>query len=267
MTLYYKFLPIERLSYLEDGLLRFTQPADLNDPYECLPQKPSYDAAVNVVKTASLLVLDIQKSNTNNEGFVEKIKENLKGLRERNEGNLLDKLYNESYVKINEEIGILSLSRNWNNVLMWAHYTILHKGFCVGFDSGDEYFKDYISADRTKSKTIKGVVYSKKRVKIPMSVSEKKLEFEPFITKSTDWKYEEEVRVISTLNLSDEKKEKEPYDIHLYNVPHQAIREIILGINIDGKSENIIREFCQEHEIDMYKATISENEFDVERTT
>lgn len=41
MTNYYKYLPIDRKDYLQNEFLRFTQPSDLNDPFECLPQKPS----------------------------------------------------------------------------------------------------------------------------------------------------------------------------------------------------------------------------------
>lgn len=43
----YKYLPIERLSYLEDELLRITQPSDLNDPFECLPSPPSIETFTN----------------------------------------------------------------------------------------------------------------------------------------------------------------------------------------------------------------------------
>ena len=57
---------------------------------------------------------------------------------------------------------------------MWSHYTKSHKGFCIGFDSNDEYFTNFLSSDREKSKTIMDVVYSDKRVKIPMELGQKK---------------------------------------------------------------------------------------------
>ena len=50
MNLYYKYLPPERLSYLDDELLRYTQPIDLNDPFECLPKKPSEKEFKDVIK-------------------------------------------------------------------------------------------------------------------------------------------------------------------------------------------------------------------------
>src|SRR5438105_1260976 len=37
MPILYKYLPPERITFLNDELLRFTQPGDLNDPFECIP--------------------------------------------------------------------------------------------------------------------------------------------------------------------------------------------------------------------------------------
>jgi len=42
-TIYYKYLTIERTTYLKDKLLRFTQPGDLNNPFECRPQIPKFE--------------------------------------------------------------------------------------------------------------------------------------------------------------------------------------------------------------------------------
>ncbi len=248
MNLYYKYLPPERLTYLNDQLLRYTQPIDLNDPFECLPKKPSEKEFNEVIKKLSELLPRMGIPLNENAKILE-----------------LDKLYCEAYVNVNNDIGILSLTKKWNNTLMWSHYTNSHKGFCVGFDPKDEYFQDYLSNDREKSKTVKEVVYSDKRVEIPMELGKKKLEFEPYITKSTDWKYEEEIRIISTLNLSDKKINGNPVDIHLFKVPHKSIKEIVVGANMDKKEENLIKEFCSKNEIQFFKSKISNEHFNMER--
>ena len=36
-SILYKYLPPDRITYFSNELLRFTQPADLNDPFECIP--------------------------------------------------------------------------------------------------------------------------------------------------------------------------------------------------------------------------------------
>lgn len=248
MNLYYKYLPPERLSYLDDELLRYTQPIDLNDPFECLPKKPSEKEFKDVIKMVSELL--------HKKGFP---------LNENDEILELEKIYNEAYQNVNNDIGILSLTKNWNNTLMWSHYTNSHKGFCVGFDPKDEYFQNFLSNDEKKSKIIMEVVYSNKRVEIPMELGKKKLAFEPFITKSTDWKYEEEVRIISTLNISDKKINSNPVDIHLFKVPHRSIKEIVVGANMDKEKEDLIKDFCTKNKIEFYKSKISNEQFNMER--
>jgi hypothetical protein len=248
MKLYYKYLPIERQSYFKDELIRYTQPIDLNDPFECLPEKPTEKEFNEVVEKISGLLPKMGSPLSDKAG-----KLNLK------------EIYRNAYKNVNNDIGILSLTKNWNNTLMWAHYTISHKGFCIGFDPNDNYFKNYLSSDKEKSKTVKDVIYSDKRVKIPMELGQKRLEFEPYITKSKDWEYEEEVRVIATLNLSDKKIEQKPVDIHLFKLPHRAIKEIIVGVNINEKVEDLIKKFCIEKGIKFFKSKISDKYFDMER--
>ncbi len=248
MNLYYKYLPPERLTYLDNELLRYTQPIDLNDPFECLPKKPSEKEFTDIIKKVSELLPKMGIPLNENAEILE-----------------LEKMYREAYQNVNNDIGILSLTKKWNNTLMWAHYTNSHKGFCVGFDPKDEYFQNFLSSHQKKSKTIMEVVYSDKRVEIPMELSEKKLKFEPFITKSTDWKYEEEVRVISTLNMSDKKIDCNPVNIHLFKVPHKSIKEIVAGANMDEKNEELIKDFCTKNKIEFYKSKISDEQFNMQR--
>nr|WP_288933068.1 DUF2971 domain-containing protein [uncultured Allomuricauda sp.] len=248
MNLYYKYLPPKRLDYLEKELLRYTQPIDLNDPFECLPKKPTEKEFKDIIKKVSELLSKKRIPLNENAEILE-----------------LEKMYHEAYVKVNNDIGILSLTKNWNNTLMWAHYTNSHKGFCVGFDPKDKYFEDYLSSTKRESKTVKEVVYSDKRVEIPMEFEKKKLGFEPFITKSRDWKYEEEIRVISTLNLSDKKIDGNPVDIHLFKVPHNSIKEIVAGANMEKNNEDLIKDFCSKNGIRFYKSMISNEQFNMER--
>lgn len=151
MELYYKYLPPDRISYLENELLRYTQPIDLNDPFECLLKKPTEKKFTDVVDKLSALLLKMGIPLSDNAGKLE-----------------LENIYFQAYENVNNNIGILSLTKKWNNTLMWAHYTDSHKGLCVGFDPKDKYFSDLLSSDREKCKTIKKVVYSDKRVEIPM---------------------------------------------------------------------------------------------------
>lgn len=247
---YYKYVPISRLSYLKNELFRFTQAGDLNDPFECLPAKPNLEMFTSLID--SLIPFNANKQA-------------IKNIKYQYNSDYLDNLYKTQCEKVNDDIGVFSLSKNWNNSLMWAHYTESHKGFCVGFDSKHNFFLNYLSTDKKTSKTIKDVVYSDKRVEIPMTFDQADLGFEPFITKSLDWKYEEEIRIIASLALSDNLISGSPYNIYLFKVPHSAINEIILGANIEAENEKIIRLFASQNNIKLYKAKKSEVLFDLER--
>ncbi len=248
MDSYYKYLPCERISYINDELLRFTQPSALNDPFECLPQKPDeekFRKTIAVIKNATLKL-----------GFP---------ASKRLDQLSAEKLYLEAYQNINNEIGILSLSQNWNNALMWAHYTNSHKGFCLGFDKKHRLFRYYLSKGTEESISTHEVVYSKNRVEIPLDFREKKITFEPYITKSIDWQYEQEIRVLATLNLCEKKINSTPVDICLFKVPHNSIKEIIMGLNIDNNTETQITDFCKKNSISLFKSKLSETLFDMSR--
>jgi len=264
MKLYYKYLPIGRLTYLDDELLRFSQPIDLNDPFECLPQKPNYKEYYDLVKDIASH-LDSKKINgVSNPELDDSFREFTNEYLESIKSGKLD-LYNDAYNRINKEIGIFSLSKNWNNTLMWSHYTDSHKGVCIGFNSEDEYFKRQINTDGTKFKLIADVVYSESRAKIPMILGQQRPLLKPYLTKSLDWKYEEEVRMLSTLNLSDKILPNIPVDINLFKIPHTIIKEIILGARISENDVSTIKVFCKKNGINLYQSKISDEKFDMDR--
>ena len=250
--MYYKYLPIERTTYLKDELLRFTQPGDLNDPFECRPQIPKFEdfeSALNLL----------------GEGFSKNGITASEVIRNTFTQEWFDKHFKEAYEKTNSEIGILSLSRNWNNSLMWSHYTNSHKGFCIGFNEKHEFFNNYLSEDKDTSKYTLDVVYSETRVKIPTQLSQPRLLFEPQTTKSVDWRYENEVRVIATLNAALKSIKAKPFEIFLFSVPHDAISEIVMGVNIRQEDDQLIRSFGKKNNIPIFKTKISDVEFDMNR--
>src|SRR5690606_28042600 len=95
------------------------------------------------------------------------------------------------------------LSRRWNNTLMWSHYSKAHKGFCIGFNKNDEFFNK-----RGKTNVLdqgyQPVEYSKNRIRVPTEKG-KVVSLKVLLTKSIDWKYEEEERLIAFLVNSDQK--------------------------------------------------------------
>ncbi len=148
--------------------------------------------------------------------------------RQQNSGIFENGTYwKDYYVKyvdsVNRDFGILSLTNKKNNLLMWSHYANCHKGFCIGFNSSKLF--NLISGSLGK------VFYDEKMPTVPLF---DKLEIEGITkllnTKSLDWAYEEEYRIIkslaanSTFTFSDDS----------------IVEEVILGLNMSNENKKEI---------------------------
>jgi hypothetical protein len=262
--MYYKYLPAERITYLSDELLRFTQPSDLNDPFECLPQKPSREEGKKLVtQVAHNLIEKVEIEKYGKEEFDILIEKLLEDIEEGNDNNLLDGFLRKSRNKVNDNVGIFSLSKNCSNTLMWSHYTISHNGFCIGFDPTHPFFN---IQKNDENFLIRDVRYSTDRAKYRMDINQLKNGVESFFTKSIDWQYEEEIRVVAMLNRAFKIILGNKFPINLFRVPHNSISEIILGANISTELKLIIIEFCSERNIPCYQSQISSIKYDMEKT-
>lgn len=267
----YKYLPLERLTYLDDALLRLTQPGDLNDPFECLPVPPTIDDmchileeqlksvlnTINTTKASKAVRLEFRESETR------KIKSEITKIKKNLPGNLLEAFLSRAERNINSNVGIISFSRRWNSTLMWSHYTNSHKGFCIGFNASDSFFLDYNRLADTRIVFLP-VVYTDQRLKVP---TEEGVKIDPMVmlTKSKDWAYEEEERLLAQFYLHHKKISSEPFDIYLFKLEHHLIREIIAGAKMPSKEFSKLASFCRQFKIPLFKSKISEKLFDMER--
>jgi hypothetical protein len=82
------------------------------------------------------------------------------------------------------DVGILSLSATYRDILMWSHYAEDHTGFCVGMKA----------AGIAEKYELKEVIYSSHPFEFRGDFTD--LPFKFFYTKGLSWLYEEEYRVI-----------------------------------------------------------------------
>jgi len=90
---------------------------------------------------------------------------------------------------------VLSLAENRDSLLMWGHYTDGHKGILIGFDADDE-----ILAEPSKDRRLARVVYAKTRPSRPNI--EDFTEEELYFTKSDEWAYEREWRILDSFEAA-----------------------------------------------------------------
>lgn len=154
---------------------------------------------------------------------------------------LKEKFINEIIKKVKDARNnalISCFSKRYDSILMWSHYGDKHKGVCIEFDRPEKDFLD--------------IKYSKKRCKFDLEdttrrllgymllneeadVNDEKLIrciSKPFIIKSFDWKYEEEVRCILSSNSEGVSTLE---DLKLYKMPTN-ISKIYVGCKVNENS-------------------------------
>lgn len=268
----YKFLGSERSAFLENGLLRFTQAAALNDPYECLAAFPD----VSPEEMAG----DLFSGVLDRVGYKENDSREERLLKARQIGDAFSRikamfkddpwLYRDFAIdlnqrRINNGLGILSLSRRWDSALMWSHYTKTYSGFCVGFDRNHSYFQEILDGEQPRRTALLPVNYGTKRPIIP-KVRTDANGLEIFLTKSIDWAYEEEDRLLALLKDANKIIKDKPYDVHLFQIPYGAVTEIILGHNAPESLRVDVLEAGKKLNVPVYKTQLSERSFDVDRS-
>jgi Protein of unknown function (DUF2971) len=123
-------------------------------------------------------------------------------------------------------IGVCCLSKNPLNLLMWAHYASCHTGFVVEFSIPIKERSSDINATISEDLNclVPFPVVYKKDKPIIGKISTKDF----LLTKSTDWEYEQEERVLDFDRKIDPEK---GYTIHPYD-RKQILKSVIVGMRM-----------------------------------
>lgn len=220
---------------LLNGRIYFSAPANFNDPFEL-------SAKVNISSSPLLGTLSQKEKN-----------EILRIFRLRPPTALSDDW--------KEKVGILCLSEDPANILMWSHYSNNHSGICIGFDTDQKPFS-----------SAKMVNYSDERPAADFNSDSEKLFSRVLLTKSKHWSYEREWRSIKRTIESEELNfyyktfENSPDRLDeiastieenggpgLYSFEKSAIRSIFLGSKITSDNQEqliqAVRSACPQAKI------------------
>jgi hypothetical protein len=259
----YKYLPFNEnsLKILTEGTIKFTDPETFNDPFDC---RPPYVANVE----------DIAKT---------KFKTIRKYSKKRGESpaqTILKKRKYAAKMKINAESGVINnnvainfgmvcLTSTPDNLLMWSHYADSHKGFIVGFKIPTNGAFSAVNIHNEKA-IVKywtdclyplPVAYCTERPVVfygsdsDLETSQKRL-----LSKSVDWEYERESRVIDTTR---------PPCIYHYN-RNLILHSVIAGLNMEDEDYHrlgsIMRDLREKEGLTLltlYKAEADKREYKV----
>jgi len=170
---------------------------------------------------------------------------------------------------IENSFGILSLTSNNNNYLMWSHYADSHNGICLGFDtkllfksifrddleSANNFVSDLKQYYISDKGGIKKVIYQKELPKF--SLQEELLSFiqKTLYTKSHIWKYENEYRLLK-IGVAQ----------HKVKIPKECILSITLGCSMKSDHKKDFIEIIKKTlpKTIIYETTIHKKKFQLD---
>ena len=210
----FKYVTSERaltcIPEVGDGTLRATQPASLNDPFEC----------------AVIPVYVISKKSEENRELAEVLtKLNSDKIITEEDVRLARNRYGSLFTRqllteqASTRFGIVSFTKNNKHPLMWSHYTIDGSGFVIGYDIKE-------------LKKIRGDLKPVKYDKTPPLITGPIVLVSPesnisdlLAQKSNHWEYENEWRLIIELNktIGTGSKDHHGQPINLVQIPNEAI--------------------------------------------
>lgn len=124
---------------------------------------------------------------------------------------------------------IFSLAGNCESILLWSHYAEAHTGICLGFASDTQEFGQAIEVNYSCDLPNMDF-FERDHEKIITTIA---------LTKSKEWKYEQEFRLVS----------QEPtmcglpiVKDHWYCFRPENLVEVIMGCNIKPTDENFVRD-------------------------
>lgn len=131
------------------------------------------------------------------------------------------------------KMGVVCLSHAGNQPLMWSHYADSHRGAMVVFDSKSASLTGKVKP-KGRMGMLNDVTYTAVRPMINYrTVTDINLFQAYTLTKSTDWEYERECRLILELTEADSVEKGDASDIYLLSIQPSAVRSIVFGCNVD----------------------------------
>lgn len=145
-------------------------------------------------------------------------------------------------------MGISCLSESDDSLLMWAHYANNHRGLCVEYD--------LMEINKQLQFTPVPIIYSNERVcynslNVDTAGNDAIALFVHSLTsKSEEWRYEHEWRIIREAEACGDKWDAEKKGALLDMIRPSSIT---LGCAAEAEFEESVRKYCEEEGIPLYK--------------
>ena len=224
---------------IKDATMKFTNPNNFNDPFDCLPSY-SLDHLNKMDKATFKKAGDyLGYSPSQRITHKKKMAANIKN-------NVINGGWNNL---LKNDVGICSLTTKACNLLMWAHYADNHKGIVAEF-------KNTIPNNPDNSEKYLSSVHVEYHNHKPIKELYEADIIHDLLIKGVDWKYEDEIRCLDFNRKAG---------IHKYR--RDLLESIILGVKFEEsktKEIKLLIDSVNEQynlQIKLYKAQIVNNTF------
>lgn len=304
----YKYLDEKgALATIENNSVILKTPLEYNDPFDCIISTSkeeidkTFDLFVNyklfeclyqkLIKqnkkaTRNKLLAKIDTANIFNEAlFISENKTYKKQLYlepltalayvylKKKKNELRSEFKNEmrkAFESVRNKVVVSCFGRSCDSILMWSHYSNMHKGACLEYEIDDSDFNSI--SYKTEIPVFQlnkafEIILAHEFLEEEVDNTNKEYRFiiEPLLTKSADWEYEKEVRCIYSkkkLNpkiteIFDEKDNKTKL---LLSMP--PIKNIYIGCKAEKKFIVDIKRISGD--IPIIKMKMKDNEYGVE---
>jgi hypothetical protein len=253
-TLYKFIADPEVVQFLLRGVAKLTPIPELNDPSELIPNVIMDEVKVSLARLRQQGYSEEDMLHLQRQGsLLQRLAPQFQAIdvprtKERATAIIrssfyddiprLEQLLNDTAREMSSKVGLFCLSRRYDSLPMWAHYTGNAAGLAVELRKLDEVFR----GDET------GVLYQP----IPIRYERESLgvTFDPqshkslFFAKFQDWSYEQEVRVV--LPLADCRQELVGGKIlYLHDLPRNCITRVVLGWNMLPEKVEAVRAYVR----------------------
>lgn len=230
---YYRDTP-ENIDAVKNNKMWYSAPCNFNDVFDCgisIDEKKVFNEALKLLSGNSRI---LPGSNAwKNLQLI--IKKNMKELQ-------------AEFDSLKDTTGVSCLSESKDSLLMWAHYANNHRGFCVEYD--------LLEINRSLRFTAVPVIYSEEKTCFdffdPQSIGKDtwKLFIQSLTSKSPEWRYEKEWRIIRDQGACGDK-----WNVGKKGALLDMIRpsSIILGCAVKPEFEKEVKDYCSSNEINLYK--------------
>jgi hypothetical protein len=218
--------------------------ADLNDPFECCP---CFTYQGTEEEIFALIVTGFRKRNPQ-ATHKQALGAATEVYRERRHcaAGFWEAMTAQVIGDLRSKIGLYCLAEGPDSILMWSHYALDHKGYCLEFEANDQ---TVVFGEAQK------VQYSELYPHVDFFNTPNDIQVDRiFLTKHSGWAYEQEWRII------DHQR-----GLGLRDYPAQLLKTVIFGLRMPEANRDQIRSWVSRrgHPVKFCRAVQNRRKFSI----